>query len=142
VLALALLAVGLLWRSRHERLALAVPGQRDVEVAATLCGLVLAAQLLVAAFFARETGGPWVPGLHVLSALPAAAALCAWGLRRAPRASLALALLTAGIAAWLVVAVATGATGLAPPDAPAWLGVAAVAASLAALAAAAATQDR
>jgi hypothetical protein len=142
VLALGFVALWLLWRSRRDRLALAVPGQRDAEVAATLCALIVAAQLLVAAFFAREIGGPWFPGLHLLAALPAAAALCAWGLRRARRAGGALALLTAAITVWLLVAVATGATGLAPPDAPAWLGAAAVAAALAAAAGVAAAQRR
>jgi hypothetical protein len=140
VLALGFVALWLLWRSRHERLALAVPGQRDVEVAATLCAVVVAAQLLVAAFFARETGGPWFPGLHMLAAFPAAAALCAWGLRRAPRVGGALALATAAITVWLIAAVGTGATGLAPPDLPAWLGIAAVAASVAAGAGVALTQ--
>jgi hypothetical protein len=142
VLALGVVGLWLLWRSRRDRLALAVPGQRDAEVAATLCALVVAAQLLVAAFFAREIGGPWFPGLHLLAALPAAAALCAWGLRRAPRTGGALALLTAGVTAWLVAAVATGATGLAPPDAPLWLGAGAAALSLAAAAAVAVGAQR
>ena len=123
VLALGFLALWLLWRSRHERLALAMPGQRDAEVAATLCALVCGAQLLDAAFLARAEAGAWFPGLHLVAALPFACALCAWGLRRAPRAGLALAALTAAIAVWLVVAVATGSTGLAPPDLPAWLGI-------------------
>ena len=120
VLGLAWLALWLLWRSRRERLALAVPGQRDAEVAATLCALVCGAQLLDAAFLARAEHGAWFPGLHLVAALPFACALCAWGLRRAPRAGLALAALTAAIAVWLVVAVATGSTGLAPPELPLW----------------------
>ena len=140
VLALGFLALWLLWRSRHERLALAMPGQRDAEVAATLCALVCGAQLLGAAFLARPQDGAWFPGLHVVAALPFACALCAWGLRRAPRAGLALAALTAAIAVWLVVAVATGSTDLAPPDLPAWLGILAVAASVATVVALAATR--
>jgi hypothetical protein len=131
VLGLAFLAMWLLWRSHRERLALAMPGQRDAEIAATLCALIVAAQLLVAAFLARSAEGMWFPGLHLVAALPALAALCAWGLRRAPRAGTALAALSLGMSAWLVVAVATGASGLAPPDLPVWLGIAAAAASLA-----------
>jgi hypothetical protein len=135
VLGLGFLALWLLWRSRHERLALAMPAQRDAEVAASLCAVVCGAQLLVAAFFAHAQDGGWFPGLHLVAVLPAACALCAWGLRRAPRTGLALAGLTAAIAVWLVVAVATGATGLAPPQLPTWLGILAVAASVAGVAA-------
>jgi hypothetical protein len=140
VLGLAFLALWLLWRSRHERLALAVPGQRDAEVAATLGALVCGAQLLDAAFLARAEHGAWFPGLHLVAALPFACALCAWGLRRAPRAGLAHAALTAAIAVWLVVAVATDSTGLAPPDLPPWLGILAVAVSVGTVAALAATR--
>jgi hypothetical protein len=96
----------------------------------------------VASFLVRFDAGPWIPGLHLLPALPALAGLCGWGLRRAPRPGVALALLTAGITGWLVVAVATGATGLTPPDLPAWLGIAAVSASLATVAGVAATRLR
>ena len=135
VLALGFLALWLLWRSLRERLALAVPGQRDAEVAATLCALVCGAQLLVAAFFARSEQGAWFPGLQLVAVLPLACALCAWGLRQAPRIGLALAGLTAAIAVWLVVAVATGATGLGPPELPTWLGVLAVAAAVGGVAA-------
>jgi hypothetical protein len=142
VLGLGFLGLWLLWRSRRERLALAVPGQRDVEVAATLCALLCGAQLLVAAFFARSQDGPWFPGLHLVATLPAAAALCAWGLRRAPRAGVALAALSVALSIRFVVAVATDASGLAPPDVPAWLGVAAVACSVAAIAALVAAQER
>jgi hypothetical protein len=133
-LVLGFLALWLLWRSRQERLALAIPEQRDAEVTATLCALIIGAQLLVAAFFARSEDGAWFPGLHLVAVLPATVPLCAWGLRRAPRAGAALAAATVAISVWLVVAVATGATGLAPPDAPAWLGIAAVAASAGSLA--------
>jgi hypothetical protein len=140
VLGLAFLALWLLWRSRQERLALAVPGQRDAEVAATLCALVCGAQLLAATFLTRAEAAAWFPGLHLVAALPFACALCAWGLRRAPRAGLALAALTAAIAVWLVVAVATGSTGIAPPDLPAWFGILAVTASVATVVALAATR--
>jgi hypothetical protein len=127
---LAFLALWLLWRSHRERLALAVPGQRDAEIAATLYALLVGAQLLVATFFAQHEAGPWFPGLHLVAALPPLAALCAWGLRHAPRAGTALAAAGVAISAWLVVAVAAGDSGLAPPDAPTWLGIAAVATSV------------
>jgi hypothetical protein len=140
-LGLGFLALWLLWRSRRERLALAMPGQRDAEVAAALCALLVGAQLLVAAFFAHREGGPWFPGLHLVAALPAMAGLCAWGLRHAPRAGTALAVAGVAISAWLIVAVAAGDTGLAPPDAPAWLGIAAVAGSVLTVAALVATRQ-
>jgi len=142
VLGLAFLALWVLWRARRERLALAVPALRDTEAAATLCALICGAQLLVAAFFARHADGAWFPGLHLAAALPAAAALCAWGLRRVPRAGAAAIALTAAVSGWLVVAVATGATGLAPPELPVWLGVAGVAASVAVVAGGVATGRR
>ncbi len=48
VLALAFFALWLLWRSRRDHLARALPEHRDVEVAATLCALVCGAQAFVA----------------------------------------------------------------------------------------------
>jgi hypothetical protein len=122
VLALALFALWLLWRSRRSRLAVVAPGQQDVEVAAALCALVLAAQVGVAAFLAPALAGPWPPARWLLPALPAAVALCAWGLRHAPRAGTALAALGAAGSAWLVVQARLGDAGLAPPTTAAPLG--------------------
>jgi hypothetical protein len=79
--ALAVFALWLLVRSRRDRLAVAVPDQAHVEVAAAFLGLLCGA----AAGFA---------------ALPAGGALAAWGLRHAPRAGALLAAVTvaAGVA--------------------------------------------
>ena len=62
VFALAFFALWLLWRSRRDRLARALPEQRDVEVTATLCALVCGAQVVVAAFLAPAMSGFWFPG--------------------------------------------------------------------------------
>jgi hypothetical protein len=82
VIALALLGVWLLWRSRRERLGRLLPEQRDAEHAAFLALAVCAGQLAVAAFALPsllDLGAALVP------ALPCAVALVAWGLRRMPR---------------------------------------------------------
>ena len=100
VFALAFFAVWLLWRSRRDMLARALPEQRDVEVAATLCALVCAAQVLVAAFLAPTMTGFWFPGRYLICALPLAVALVAWGLRHVPRAGAALIVVTAVTSIW------------------------------------------
>ncbi|HWC26429.1 MAG TPA: hypothetical protein VG474_07595 [Solirubrobacteraceae bacterium] len=100
VLALAFYALWLLWRSRRDHIARALPERRDVEVAVALCALVCAAQVLVAAFVAPTMFGFSFPGRHLLPALPVAVALVAWGLRRAPRTGLALAALTLVTSVW------------------------------------------
>jgi len=87
VLALAFFALWLLWRSRRDLLARALPEHRDVEVAATLCALVCASQVFVAAFVAPTMFGFWFPGRYLVPALPPAVALVAWGLRHAPCSS-------------------------------------------------------
>lgn len=116
--ALAFFALFLLRRSRHERLALAVPEQVDVEVSAGFLAAVCAAQLAVAAFLAPALRGPWFPGHELVVALPFGAALAAWGLRRAPRAGAALATLTLAGSAWLVAGVLVGGAHLTPPSGP------------------------
>jgi len=100
VLALAFYALWLLWRSRRDRLAKALPEQRDVEIAATLCALVCASQVFVAAFLAPTLFGFWFPGRYLIATLPLAVALVAWGLRHAPRAGSALAALTIATSIW------------------------------------------
>ena len=82
VVALAFLGAWLLWRSRRERLARAVPGVRDREAAAELLLLVCAAQVAAASFWAPASS---LPGQALVVALPCAAALAAWGLRHHPR---------------------------------------------------------
>jgi hypothetical protein len=92
--ALAFVSVWLLWRSRRERLAVAVFDQVDVEVGAAFLALVTGAVVLVAAFLAPSIDGAWYPARQLVPALPLLAALCAWGLRFAPRVGAALATLT------------------------------------------------
>ena len=120
VLALAFAGVWWLWRSRRERLARAVPGVRDIELTVGLCALVLAAQLLVAAFGAPTMFGFWFPGRHLLAALPLAIPLVAWGFRRAPRVGLALTALTLAASVWLYLDARAGGGSLVTelPDAP------------------------
>jgi hypothetical protein len=142
VLVLAPFAIWLLWRSRREGLALALPEVRGAEVTAGLCALACGGGLLVAVFLARGIEGRWFPGLHVVGILPLATALCAWSLRRAPRVGAALAAATLGVSGWLVVAVATGAQRLAPPDAPGWLGIGCIAVAAVGLAGLAAAARR
>jgi len=102
--ALAFVALWLLWRSRKERLAVAVLDQVDVEVAAAFLALITAAVVLVATFLAPSIDGAWYPARQLVPALPLLAALCAWGLRFAPRAGAVLAALTLAASA---VALAT-----------------------------------
>lgn len=120
VLVLAFLGLWLLWRSRRERVARAVPAVRDIELTAALCAAALGAQLLVAAFLAPTMFGFWFPGRHLLTALPLAVPLAAWGLRHAPRLGAALAALTVVASVWLYVEVRLGEGTLVtdPGDAP------------------------
>jgi hypothetical protein len=103
LLALSLLGGWLLWRSRRERLGRLVAEQRDVEHAAFLALAICAGQVAVAVFVPRSLAGPWFPGTQLVPALPCAVPLVAWGLRRAPRVGLALALLTLGGSLWLAL---------------------------------------
>jgi hypothetical protein len=120
VFLLALTGVWLLWRSRRDHLARAVPGVRDIELAAGLCAAVLGVQLLVATFLAPTMFGFWFPPRHLLAGLPLAIPLCAWGLRALPRLGSVLALLTVAASVWLYLDVRVGDGGLVAgrPDAP------------------------
>jgi hypothetical protein len=120
VLALAFWAAWLLWRSRREGLARALPGQREAEAAAGLAIAVCGAQILAVVLAMRGIDGAGFPGATFAAALPAAGALCAWGLRRARRDGALLGLLTLAGSAWLVLALRTGSSGSwdTPPDAP------------------------
>jgi hypothetical protein len=104
VLALAFFAAWLLWRSRSEQLARVIPARATTEAAAGLALAICAAQLLVAAFAVPTMYGDWFPGRQLAAALPAAAALCAWGLRHAPRVGAALGAVTLAASAWLLIA--------------------------------------
>jgi len=119
--ALAFFAVWLLWRSRRDRVARAVPEQRETEVTATLLVLLAGSIVLVAVVAAPTISGDWFPGRHLVAALPAAAALAAWGLRHAPRVGGALCALTGAAGLWLFVALRTGqGTWAHPPHEIPW----------------------
>ena len=120
LLALAFLGVWLLLRSRRDGLSRVIPERVDVEAAAALALAVCAGQILVAAFAVPSLSGDWFPGRHLAAALPCAAALCAWGLRHAPRTGRALAALTLLATAWLLGALFAGTEdGWVTPSTPA-----------------------
>jgi hypothetical protein len=100
---LAFVALGLLRRSRRDRLAVAVVDQVDVEVGAAFLATIAAAVVLVAAFLVPTLDGAWYPGRQLVPALPVLAALCAWGLRFTPRTGAVLSALTlaAGVVAFV-----------------------------------------
>ena len=100
VVTLAFFALWLLWRSRRDHLARVLPDRHDVEATATLCALVCAAQVLVAAFVAPTMFGFFFPGRYLVTALPMAVPLVAWGLRTAPRIGAVLVALTAVTSVW------------------------------------------
>jgi hypothetical protein len=111
VLALSLFAAWLLWRSRRVHLARLVEARADAEAAAGLALAVWAAVLLVAAFAAPSISGEWFAGRQLVAGLPLAAALCAWGLRHAPRTGAVLGALTLAASLWLALAFAFGSAG-------------------------------
>lgn len=118
-LALAFVAAWLLWRSRRERIARAVPAQGEIDAAGGLLCLAVLAQLVTAALLAPFLDGPWFGGRQMVVVLPLLGALCAWGLRHAPRVGTALAAITLGASIWLYVAVRLVFDGLADPSSPA-----------------------
>ncbi|HWI73322.1 MAG TPA: hypothetical protein VNT55_15300, partial [Baekduia sp.] len=102
---LAFVALWRLWRSRRERLAVAVSDQVDVEVTVMFLALIVASIWLTAVFAAPSLDGggrAWAHARHLVAALPALAALSAWGWRFAPRAGSALAAVTLAISVALV----------------------------------------
>jgi hypothetical protein len=123
--ALGFLALWLLWRSRRDRLARALPDQVHVEVAAGFLAALCALQLVVATFLAPSLHGDWAPSRLLLPVAPVGAALAAWGLRHAPRAGAALAAVTLAGTVWLLVGLRLGGdAGLQPPaGAIPWAGV-------------------
>jgi len=120
VLVLGLLGAWLLYGDRREGLRRALPSHAAAERAAALCGAAIAAQFMVAAFLAPGMFGFFFPGRHLVAVLPLTLPFIAWGLRRAPRLGLGLAVLTLVASVWLVVDVRLGNGGLAAgrPDAP------------------------
>jgi hypothetical protein len=117
VLALAFVGAWLLVRSRREHVAAAIPARREAERAAELLVATAAAQWLIAAFTVEDPDGWWFPGLPLFAAVPALAALSAWGLRHARAAGVLLVALTLALSAWVLVDAWTGAT-------EGWLGAA------------------
>jgi len=113
--ALGFLALWLLWRSRRDRLAVAVGDQVDVEVAAGFLAALCATQLVVATFLAPDLHGAWAPARLLVPIVPVGAALAAWGLRHAPRAGAALAAVTLAGSAWLILGARFGDGTLQPP---------------------------
>lgn len=117
VFALAFIAVWILHRSRHERLATAIPGQVDVEVSGLLLGLVGVAGVAGAVFARPSLSGPWLTPPDVTVVLPCVAALGALGLRRFPRVGRVLVAATLAGSLWLLAgARLDGGAGLAPPQ--------------------------
>jgi hypothetical protein len=118
-LALGFYAGWLLYRSRRAQLARVAPERGAAEAAAALLLAVCSAQLLVVTFWWSGLRGAWFPGAHYVPALPAAAALVAWGLRHVPRLVAALlAALTLAGSAWLLGAASDGGWLGAHTDAP------------------------
>lgn len=118
LLALAAVTGTSLWRRRRERLAQAFPEEQAVDVAALLLGAICGAAVLTALFLVPDLNGRF-PGEPLVMALPCAAALCAWSLRRHRRLAIALALIGAALSVWLL----TGArldddAGLSPVHGP------------------------
>ena len=104
VLALALVGAWLLVRERRRGLVRAIPAlEREVSVA-TLCAVACGAQVVVAAFLAPTMFGFWFPGRQLVAALPLAVPLVALGLRRVPRAGLALGAIGLAASVWLYLA--------------------------------------
>lgn len=111
VLALAVHGIWLLWRSRRDLIARALPGRREGEAVAGLVTAAGGTLVLVAAFAAVDVSGDSFPGRWLLPGLPLGAVLVAWSLRHLPRTGVALGLLTMLGSAWLCVELASGAVG-------------------------------
>ena len=118
LLGLAFVSIALAWRSRRARLARALPEAADVEVAAQLMAAICAAALIGAVFFLPSLSG-LSPGEPLIVALPTAAALSSWGMRRYPKIGIALAVVGVVLTLWLLIAArVAGAAGLAPLSGP------------------------
>ena len=117
LVALAFYALWLLWRSRRDHIARMVPDRALVEVAAALCALVCAAQVLVATFIAPTMFGFFFPGRYLVAALPLAVALVAWGMRQAPRTAAALVAVTVVSSLWWYAELRFGSATIVGADA-------------------------
>ncbi len=118
LLAMAFVSIALAWRSRRARLARALPEAADVEVAAHLMTAICAAALIGAVLFLPSLSG-LSPGEPLIVAIPTAAALSSWGMRRYPKLAVALAAVGVALTLWLLVAARVAAeAGLAPLSGP------------------------
>ena len=116
VLILAGVTLWSLWQRHRERLPRAFPDEVGVEVAAGFLAAICAAAALTAVVLMPSLDGRF-PGEPLVVALPCAAGLCAWALRRHPRAGLALALVGVALSAWtLAGARFDGGAALSPVD--------------------------
>jgi hypothetical protein len=111
VLGLSWFGAWLLWRSRRDHIARAVPARREGEATAALAVAVTLVALLVAAFAAAVATERTPVGRWLLPALPLTSVLVAWSLRHLPRTGAVLGALTLVATAWLCAEVATGAVG-------------------------------
>ncbi len=117
-LVMSFVSLWLLWRSRRERLARAFPSEMDIEVAAGFLAAICAAALLTAVLLRPALGG-LVPGEALVIALPCAAALCAWSLRRYERLGMALALVGVALTIWMLAAPRlSDRAAVSPPSGP------------------------
>ena len=107
-----------LWKRHRERLTQAFPEERAVEVAALLMGGVCAAAALTAIVLAPDLGGRF-PGEPLVIALPCAAALCAWSLRRHRGLAIVLAAIGIVLSVWMLAGARLGDdAGLSPVPGP------------------------
>ncbi|MEA2194956.1 MAG: hypothetical protein QOG42_1390 [Solirubrobacteraceae bacterium] len=118
LVALAFYALWLLWRSRRDHIARLLPERGIVEVAAALCALVCAAQVLVATFIAPAMVGFFFPGRYLVAALPVAVGLVAWGMRQAPRVAAGLVALTLVTSVWWYAALRLDGAAIVAADGP------------------------
>ena len=116
VLALAFVGAWLLARSRRERVATAIPARREAERVAELLLATIGAQWAIAAFTVDGAEGAWFPGQPLFAAVPAMAAMAAWGLRHVRAAGAVLAVVTLALSAWVLGDAWTG-------PAEGWIGV-------------------
>ncbi len=118
LLAMTFVSIALAWRSRRARLARVLPEAADVEVAVQLMAAICLAALVAAVFFLPSLSG-LSPGESLVVALPTAAALSSWGMRRYPRLGVALAAVGIALTIWLLIAArVAAAAGLAPLSGP------------------------
>jgi len=117
VVVLALLAGGLLWRSRRDRLATLIDDQADVEVTGGLLALTAVMGLAGAVFARPSLHGPWLVSPDLVVVLPCAGALGALALRRYARLGGVLAAVTIAGSVWLLAGARLDEdAGVAPPQ--------------------------